>query len=303
MILVTGSGGVLGRALGAALAEGTEPYRLMTRADVDLADHDATAAYFRRHRPRLVYHLAGRVHGLMGNGRFPSEMYVENIRVNTSVVEAARAAGCAKIVAASTVAIYNSHGAVPLAESTVWDGPPHPSEAAYSHAKRAMLAHLEAARTQYGLSFAYPILTNLYGPHDRFDVANGHVVPSLISKFHDAARTGGAVQVWGTGTAERDFMMSTDAARALLLIGEAHEGPINVATGRTIRIRELAAILQRHSGVQEIEWDATKPDGQLLRQYDVSRLRALGFEPRVAPADGIAATYDWFAASYEHARR
>ena len=295
MILVTGSGGVLGRALGDALAQGTEPYRLLTRADVDLTDHDVTAALFRHVRPRLVFHLAGRVHGLMGNSRYPADMYVENTRINTAVVEAARIAGCAKIVAASTVAVYQSHGTRPVSEDMIWDGPPHPSEAAYAHAKRAMLAHLEAVQAQHGLVFAYPILTNLYGPHDRFDEANGHVVPSLISKFHGAANGQGPVKVWGTGAAERDFMASADAARALLLIGEAHQGPINVATGQTVRIRELVEILQRHTGTREVEWDATKPDGQMLRQYDISRLRALGFKPLIPLADGIAQTYDWFA--------
>ena len=302
MIVVTGSGGVLGHALADALAEGSEPYRLLTRADVDLTDQAATTAFFLQHKPRLVFHLAGRVHGLMGNSRFPAEMYFDNVRINTCVVEAARLAGCAKIVAVSTVAIYNSDAPMPIAESAVWSGPPHSSEAAYSHAKRAMLAHLEAAQAQYGLAFAYPIMTNLYGPHDRFDAANGHVVPSLISKFHDAARSRATVGVWGTGTAERDFMMSTDAARALLLIGQACNGPINVATGQTFRIRELVETLQRHTGIDRVEWDDTKPDGQLLRRYDVSRLQALGFRPRVSLADGIARTYDWYAGAFPNVR-
>lgn len=302
MIVVTGSGGVLGHALAAELAEGSEPYRLLTRVDVDLTDQAATTAFFLRLEPRLVFHLAGRVHGIMGNSRFPAEMYLENIRINTCVVEAARLAGCAKIVAVSTVAIYNSDAPMPLSESAIWNGPPHPYEAAYSHAKRAMLAHVEAAQAQYGMEFAYPIMTNLYGPYDRFDAANGHVIPSLISKFHDAVRGHTAVKVWGTGTAERDFMMSTDAARALLLIGQSHSGPINVATGQTIRIRELVEGLQRHTGANQVEWDTTKPDGQLMRRYDVSRLQALGFQPCVSLAEGIARTYDWYAGAFPNVR-
>ena len=154
-----------------------------------------------------------------------------------------------------------------------------------------------------GLDFAYPIMTNLYGPHDRFDPVHGHVIPSLISKFHAAAQGGTAVNVWGSGTAERDFMASADAARALLLIGESHTGSINVATGRTVSIRDLVQVLQRHSGVDRVEWDARKPDGQRLRRYDVSRLLAAGFTPRVSLAEGIGRTYDWYAAAFPDVRR
>ena len=302
MILVTGSSGVLGRALGEQLAGQAEPYHLMTSAEVDLCDTAATVACFARHAPRLVYHLAGRVHGLMGNRSYPAEMYVENVRINTNVVEAARLAGCEKIVAVSTVAIYNSDVPMPVQETSIWNGPPHHSEAAYGHAKRAMLAQLEAASSQYGLQFAYPIMTNIYGPHDRFDMVNGHVVPSLIAKFHAAAQSGGEVTVWGTGVAERDFMMSTDAARALVLVAERHSGPINVATGTTVRIRDLVDSLGRHAKVDAIAWDSTKPDGQVMRRYDVSKLFGLGFRPEVGLAEGVARTYDWYSAAFPGVR-
>jgi GDP-L-fucose synthase len=302
MILVTGSSGVLGRALALELAKGSEPFNLLTSGDVNLLDQDTTTACFRARKPRIVYHLAGRVHGLMGNRRYPAEMYVENIRINTNVIEAARLAGCAKIVAVSTVAVYNSGLPMPVKETSIWDGPPHSSEAAYAHAKRAMLAQLEASSTQYGLAFAYPIMTNIYGPHDRFDPENGHVVPSLITKFYHAARTNTAIQVWGTGVAERDFIMSHDAARALIMIGERFTGPINVATGQTVRIRDLVERLQAHTQVDRVEWDATKPDGQILRRYDVSKLQGLGFAPEFTLVEGVKYTYDWYAGAYPNVR-
>lgn len=270
---------------------------------MNLLDQEATAACFQRDRPRIVYHLAGRVHGLMGNRRFPAEMYVENIRINTNVIEAARLSGCAKIVAVSTVAIYGSAVAImPVKETSIWEGPPHASEAAYGHAKRAILAQLEASAVQYGLEYAYPIMTNIYGPHDRFDIENGHVVPSLIAKFHQAARTRTPVQVWGTGIAERDFIMSSDAARALVMIGERFVGPINVATGETVRIRDLVEHLQSHTKVQQVEWDATKPDGQILRRYDVSKLHDLGLRPSFTLVQGVTQTYDWYSKAFPNVR-
>ena len=303
MILVTGAGGVLGRALLAHLREEGRDHVAVESKQVDLRDADATRRAFEAVRPTIVYHLAARVHGLGGNTRYPAEMFTDNIHINTNVIEAAHRSGCRKIVAVSTVAIYSSDVPRPTGEDAIWLGPPHHSEQAYGHAKRAMLAQLDAFRAQHGLAYAYPILTNIYGPHDRFDVENGHVVPSLVAKFHRAAIEGGGVDVWGTGVAERDFIMSRDAARALLLIGDRYEGAINVATGSTTRIREIVDTLAELSGVRDVRWDTTKPDGQLERLYDVTRLRTLGFKPIVPLGEGLRETYDWYASHFQHARR
>ena len=303
MILVTGAGGVLGSALVAHLREGERKFAVLESAHVDLRDADATRRAVEAVRPTIVYHLAARVHGLGGNTRFPAEMFTDNIHINTNVIEAAHQAGCEKIVAVSTVAIYSSDAPRPTGEEAIWLGPPHRSERAYGHAKRAMLAQLEAFRAQHGLAYAYPILTNIYGPHDRFDIDNGHVVPSLVAKFHRAAIEGGRVEVWGTGVAERDFIMARDAARALVLIGDECEGPINVATGGTASIRNIVKTLAEVSGVTDVCWDATKPDGQLERLYDVTRLRALGFEPLVPLREGLRETYEWYASHFPNVRR
>jgi GDP-L-fucose synthase len=302
MILVTGCNGVLGKALIARLEASSTPHRALSSAEIDLRDAAATAALFNDIKPSVVFHLAGRVHGLMGNRRYPAEMYTDNIRINTNVIDSAYRAGARKVVAASTVATYSSDLPMPVKEDAIWDGPPHASEAAYGHAKRAMLAQLEAYAKQYGLDYAYPLLTNIYGPHDRFDKANGHVVPSLIAKFFEAARDKSTIEVWGTGVAERDFIMAKDAARALLLIGEKHTGPINVATGKVICIRDLVEVLQAHAGVDAVHWDTSKPDGQIKRRYDVTKLQALGFAPEVSIQQGIAETYDWYAGAYPDVR-
>ena len=302
MILVTGGNGVLGKALSAQLAQGSEPVTLAARNRVDLRDTAATLAFFQEVKPRLVFHLAARVHGLGGNARYPAEMYTDNIRINTNVVDAAHQAGCEKIVAVSTVAVYSSDAPKPVDESLIWFDQPHHGEKAYGHAKRAMLAQLEAYNKQYGLSFAYTVMTNLYGPHDRFDPIYGHVVPSLVAKFHRATLEGSPVDVWGSGLAERDFLYASDAARALRMVAERHEGPINVASGTVWSIRDMVEMLQRHTGVANVIWDDTKPDGELLRRYNVDRLTAIGFVPEIPLEEGLARTFDWYRQNYPDVR-
>ncbi len=302
MIVVTGGGGVLGRPLVRLLETAGMPVRVIGSSELDLRDAAATNDYFAALRPSLVYHLAARVHGLGGNTRYPAEMYTDNIRINTNVIDAAVRAGVEKIVAVSTVATYASDLPQPASEDMIWRGPPHGSELAYGHAKRAMLAQLQAYAAQHGLRFAYPILTNIYGPEDRFDQIYGHVVPSLVAKFHAAKQSGGSVQVWGTGRAERDFLYGEDAAHALVRIAKDIEGPVNVATGKTVRIADVVELLAQHSGVDNVQWDATKPDGQLERSYDVSRLASIGFEARTSIAAGLAQTYDWYAKAFPDVR-
>lgn len=302
MIVLTGSSGVLGAALKSALESAHGSVVALTSSDGDLRDADATMAIFERHRPKVIYHAAARVHGIMGNQMFPAEIYLDNIRINTNVIEAAHRTGCEKFVAVSTVAAYPGGLDLPMHEDAIWDGPPHGSEMFYAHAKRVMLAQLEAYKRQYGLDYAYALMTNLYGPHDRFDTAHGHVIPSLVAKFHQAATGNGSVSVWGSGRARRDFLYSEDAAAALLTIGAKGSGVFNVASGETVPVRAVVDSLQHISQVGSVVWDADKPDGQLDRSYDVSRLRGLGFAPRHSLEDGLTATYRWYAENYPNVR-
>jgi GDP-L-fucose synthase len=303
-VLVTGGSGLVGAALLEALrASGADAVGLSSR-DADLTDFAATCAAFERHRPELVFHLAARVRGIMGNHGVHGQAYLDNIRIGTNAIEAARLAGARKVVAMGSSAVYGDAVTLPMRESEVWTGPPHPSEAGYAHAKRAMLAQLESYHDQWGLDYAYCISTNLFGPNDRFDERYGHVLPSLISKFHRAVRGGERLTVWGTGAPRRDFLYVKDAARALLLIAEAFTGPINLATGVSMSIRETVELIADVSGYSgEVEWDATKPDGQRLRDYDVTRLAALGFTPRWTLREALAETFAWFDANAATARR
>lgn len=304
-VLVTGAGGVIGRALTQELiAAGYTNVITATSKDVDFTDQSATEQFFANHRPALVFHLAARVWGIMGNMSNKGVAYLENIRINTNVVEAARLSGTVKVVAMGSTAVYSDSVTLPMSEDQIWKGAPHHSEAPYAHTKRSMLAHLEAYRDQYGLEFAFGISTNLFGPYDKFDEKFGHVIPSLISKFYRGAELGEQVSVWGTGKAERDFIYSEDAALALRLIAEQTDGPINIATGASVTIRHTVNTIKeisRFSG--EVTWDASKPDGQKMREYDVSRLKALGFKPKLPFELALEKTYAWYKHNAASARK
>lgn len=304
-ILITGAGGLVGSALQRELRlEGCDDIAAVTSSDVDLTDWASTRALIERVRPEIVFHVAARVYGLMGNLENLERVFTDNIRMNTNVVEGAHLVGAQKVVAMGSAAIYSDTIPLPMQEQNVWDGPPHSSEAPYAHAKRAMLAQLETYNELSGMDFAFCVSTNLFGPNDRFDERWGHVIPSLISKFYSAVTQGVTPVVWGTGTPTRDLLYSYDAARAIRLIAEDGHGVVNLATGVSHTIRTIVETLQEVSGYQgEVAWDTSKPDGQMQRAYDVSRLAALGFTPRWSLADGLRDTFEWYSANVENARR
>ncbi len=298
-VLVTGAGGVLGTALLSALDGRVGALRAPTRADCDLLDEAAVEAVWRDFAPTVVFHLAGRVTGVQGNISFGGQAFYENAKINLNVVEVSRRVGARKVVAAGTTAIYSDLAPIPMREDDLWLGAPHGSEGPYGHAKRAMLAQLEAYKGQYGLDFGYLICTNLYGPGDRFDEVYGHVVPSLVSRFHRAKRENlPSITIWGDGTPTRDFLFAGDAAEAFIRVAERGSGAFNTATGKSVPIRTLVETLAEVSGYEgEIVWDVTKPKGQLVRGYDVSRITALDWEARVSLAEGLKRTYDWYGAN------
>jgi GDP-L-fucose synthase len=304
-ILVTGAGGVIGHALTSELQnQGYANIVAISSEDGDLCDFECSKDIFQQYQPELVFHLAARVSGIMGNMKNRALAYLDNIRINTNVIEAAHLNGAKKIVAMGTTAIYSDIVPLPMCEEDIWLGPPHASEAPYGHAKRAMLAQLEAYHEQYGLDYAYCISTNLYGPFDRFDEEYGHVLPSLISKFHRARLAGEDVIVWGDGSPQRDFLYSKDAARALCLIAERGNGAINLAGGAPVSIKDAVETLAEVSGfTKDVIWDSSKPNGQMLRQYSTDKLINLGFAPTFSLKEGLQETYDWYKDNYEFVRR
>jgi GDP-L-fucose synthase len=299
-ILITGGSGLAGFHLRECLvAEGYRRIETPSSAECDLTDRQAVRAWFQRCQPNYVFHMAGFVRGIVGIMRNQGEAYLKNALINTHVIDACREAGVKKVVAMGSIAVYpDLEPGVALCEDDVWKGPPHDSEYGYAQAKRGMLAQLQTYEDSYGQRYAFVLSTNLFGPHDRFNTETGHVVPSLVKKFYDAKRAGTRVSVWGDGSALRDFLYIKDCARGLLTIMSQVTGPVNLATGRSHRIREVVEILAEYTGMQsQIAWDSNMPNGTLFRAYDVSRLQATGFTCRYSLEQGLHETYDWYAAN------
>jgi GDP-L-fucose synthase len=298
-ILVTGAGGLVGSALADHLRdEGYENVVLLRRDDCDLVDTRSVFALFDKTRPDHVFHAAARVYGIMGNMKNQGLSFYDNCMINTNVVEASRRAGVKKITVMGTGAVYPypSPG-LPLKEDMIFLGRPHPAESAYANAKRAMLAMLEAYQESYGLNWAYIVSCNLFGPRDKFDTEFGHVVPSLIKKFHDAKKTGTSVLVWGDGSAQRDFMYVKDTARVALTVMKDIHGPANIGSGRVFRIREIVETLAEIAGMSDrVDWDASKPNGQDYRAYDLTKITNAGFACKYSIRDGLQETWDWYCA-------
>jgi GDP-L-fucose synthase len=303
-VLVTGATGVVGSATCALLRSNGFEVAALSSKDADLRNFSEVRDIFDQIAPRTIIHLAGRVAGIMGNINSQGSMYFENLLINTNVIEAARLSRVRKIVASGSVSVYPDGLQLPMQERDIWMGVPHKSEAGYGHAKRAMLAQLEAYHDQYGIEYAFAICTNLFGPDDRFNEATGHVVPSLLSKFYRGVTEGGPVTVWGTGTATRDLLYSADCACALMVLLQDGHGTYNVASGSNVSVQELVEEIIEVTGYSGlVEWDTTKPDGQAARAYDITRLASLGWAPQVDLRTALAETYDWYSRHASSARR
>jgi GDP-L-fucose synthase len=273
--------------------------RIVRSADSDLRDPAATRAAV--DGAEIVLHLAAKVGGIGFNRRNPAPLVYDNLMMVGNIFEQSRLAGVRKLVSACTVCAYPKFTPVPFSEAELWNGYPEESNAPYGLAKKMMLVMSDAYRRQYGFDSCAPIVANLYGPNDNFDLEDSHVIAAMIRKFVEVVDRGEReVVLWGTGNPSREFLYVDDAARALLLAGERlnTSEPVNVGTGRETRIADLAAMIQRITGYDgEVVWDTSRPDGQPTRYLDVSRARELmGFEAVVPLEEGLRRTVESFRA-------
>lgn len=301
-ILVTGAGGMVGSHVVDLLREDGRQVVGLKREDCDLRNTWRTLEIFKEIQPTHVFHSAACVYGIIGNMTRPGQSFLENLQINTNVIESARQVGVHKVTAMGTGCVYPYPPLnMPLQEDDIFHGRPHPSEAGYAHAKLAMLAQLETYHQGMGMEFAYVVSCNLFGPRDKFDPVNGHVVPALIRKFYEAKRDGTAVTIWGDGSAQRDFIYIKDAARAIVRMMDDVHGPINMGTDSVWRIKEIVRVLAKISGLPKdrILWDDSKPNGVDYRGYDLSRLNALGFSPEYTIPEGLEETWEWYCHEQE----
>lgn len=300
-IVVTGGAGFLGRRVVAELQRrGVEPF-VARSADYDLTVPGAADQLIADQRPDLIIHLAARVGGIGYNQAEPAPLYLSNLMMGTHIIEAARTGDVAKTVLLGTVCSYPKFTPVPFAESDLWNGYPEETNAPYGIAKKAHLVHAQVNAAQYGQRFAFLIPTNLYGPGDKFHPAVSHVIPALIKKCVEATERGDDhVPVWGTGTASREYLYVDDAARAIVAAGERYDAaipePINLGTDHEVTIRETAETIARLVGFTgELQWDASKPDGQPRRRVDASRAEQLfGWKAETNLEDGLRTTIEWY---------
>jgi len=275
-------------------------------ADYDLRRADDAQRLLADIQPHTVIHLAARVGGIGANQERPADLYLDNLLMGTNVIEQCRLAGADRLIVVGTICSYPKHTKVPFTEESLWSGYPEETNAPYGVAKLAHLVQLQANRDQYGQQGIYLMPTNLYGPGDKFHPSVSHVIPALIKKCVDAVEAGhDSIEVWGTGTASREFLYVDDAARGILLAAEHYRGaaPVNLGANHEIAIKELIHDVAEITGFAgRIEWDASKPDGQPRRCVDASRAKELfGFEATTPFLEGLRRTYLWFMANRQEA--
>lgn len=306
-VYVAGHTGLVGSAIVRHLtAAGFTDILTASRAELDLRDQAGVSHWFEANRPQYVFLVAGTVGGILANSTRPAEFIYDNLMIHGTVVNAAHEFGTEKLLYLGSSCIYPRHATQPITEDQLLMGPLEPTNEWYAIAKIAGIKLCQAYRRQYGSDFISAMPTNLYGPNDNFDLSSGHVLAALIRKFHEARLDGRqTVDIWGTGSPMREFLHVDDLADACLFLMENYsdDGHINVGTGVDLSIRQLAEQIRDvvHPGA-ELVFDHSKPDGTPRKVLDTSRLRALGWSPRIGLAEGIASTYAWYVEQLEHHR-
>lgn len=302
--LVLGATGLVGSALVRRLRIDDAPLLTPTRRELDLLDRFAVQRYFMNQRPGVVYLAAARVGGIRANNDQPADFIHENLLIAAHVVEAAARSGAHKLVYFGSSCIYPRDCPQPMRPEHLLSGPLETTNRAYALAKIAGIELCRSYRRQHGLASVCLMPTNLYGPHDRFDLEAAHVLPALLRRMHEAARDGQAVvTVWGTGRARREFLHVDDLADAAVLLADRCSDAelVNIGSGEEVTIAELAQRVAQLVGFSgEIRFDASLPDGTPRKLLDSEPLRALGWRPRIDLAVGLRQVYDWFR---EHAHR
>lgn len=298
-ILVTGATGFMGHHILPRLAETFSAEIVpVGRKDYDLLQPGVPAAMMRDIQPDCVVHLAAKSGGIVDNKKRPADYFYENLVMNTHVLHAAFEAGVSKLLTLMGGCSYPSKSVSPIGEDQMWNGFPQIESAGYSVAKKMLLVQSWAYRVQHGFNSVVLIPGNLYGEWDNFNLEQSHVIPALIRKYIEA-RDAGQPQViaLGTGRPTRDFVYAGDVAATIpwFLANYDSSEPVNISSGTRVSIKELAESIKAATGYQgEIVWDTSKPDGQIDKIFDVSRLNALGLACTTPLLDGLKRTAAWF---------
>jgi len=297
-VWVAGHRGMVGSALVRRLAAENVELLTATRDEADLRDQAAVNQWFAAKRPQVVFLAAAKVGGIVANSSSPADFLEDNLTISTNVIHAAAKNGVEKLLYLGSSCIYPKFAEQPIKENQLLKGPLEPTNEWYAVAKIAGLMLCRAYRRQHRRDFIAAMPTNLYGPGDNFDLTSSHVIPGLMRKAHEAKVSGDAeLVIWGTGTPRREFLHVDDAADALVYMMKhySEEEHVNVGCGSDVTILDLASLIAEVVGFGGIiAADTSKPDGTPRKLLDVSKLKDLGWQPKINLADGLRDTYLWF---------
>jgi GDP-L-fucose synthase len=304
-IVITGGAGFLGRFVIEKLKAWPQATVFVPRSvDYNLVEAADVKRLLADQQPDMVIHLAAVVGGIGHNQKNPGRFFYDNLMMGVQLIEQSRLHGVRKFVATGTVCAYPKHTPVPFKEDDLWNGYPEETNAPYGLAKKMMLVQSQAYREQYGFNSIFVLPANLYGPGDNFDLETSHVIPALIRKCVEARRAGTPfVEVWGSGTASREFLYVEDCAAGIVQAAASYDEsePVNLGNGREVVIKDLVELIARLARFDgEIRWQPARPDGQPRRQLDTTRaFEKFGFRATTALEDGLKKTIEWYEKSLE----
>ena len=301
-IVVAGHTGLVGSAIFKALEDRGESVIGINSKVVDLLDRKATFDFIHDHKPELIIDAAAIVGGIAANNKFRVEFLSKNLQIQNNLMDASHESNVERFVFLGSSCIYPRQCPQPIKEEYLMTGPLETTNSAYAIAKIAGIELIKSYRKQYSRRWISLMPTNMYGPRDNYDLETCHVFPALINRYVTARRNGSSeVTLWGTGSAMREFMHSSDLASAVLIASEKYDSDLhlNIGTGVDLTIKDLALRISKFSNFKgETKWDSSKPDGTPRKVLDVSRLKALGWEPKISLDQGIQETIQSFEANY-----
>lgn len=298
-IFIAGHRGMVGSAIWNLLSEnGYSNLIGKNSQDIDLRNQLEVEYFFATERPQVVINAAAKVGGIMANKTFAYQFLMENMRIQNNLIEYSLDYACEKFIFLGSSCIYPKLSPQPIKESYLLTSELEPTNEGYAIAKIAGVKACEYIRNQFGRDYSSLMPTNLYGPRDNFDLETSHVLPAMISKFHEAKMNNhDKVILWGSGTPKREFLHVEDLAKAVMfaLENKLPENLYNIGTGVDVSISELAKMIQQVVGhLGQIEWDSSKPDGTPQKLLDVSKMAEVGWRSQIKLEDGIKSTYEWY---------